>query len=229
MPPKQIHFEWLGPTDYASGLELQHQAWTRCREEGRTTILGLEHPPVVTLGKRANEKMDLKTSRADLNTLGIQVADVDRGGEAVLHSPGQLVIYPIFDLEKWDISVREFIEILEKSCVRFLEQLQVKAHVGADEPGIYTAKGKIAFVGLRVDRGITRHGIAINISNDLSLFEHIRCCGKADETFDRLAHYGVNATQVQLFRRWSECLKWSLNLTPRPNSDYSSIILQAQA
>jgi lipoyl(octanoyl) transferase len=228
MPQKNIQFEWLGKVDYASGLEYQRQAWLRCKDNQDSVVLGLEHPPVVTLGKRADEILDFKTPPARLKEIGYQIAKTDRGGEAVLHNPGQLVIYPMFNLIKWEMSVRDFVELLERTTVRFFQQLQVNAEAGREEPGIYTPKGKIGFVGIRVERGITRHGIALNISNDLAAFSHIRVCGKADENFDRLLNYGVNASLGQLFKRWSQCLEWTLHLTPRPTSEYSRKSLTEQ-
>jgi lipoyl(octanoyl) transferase len=223
---KSLSLEWLGPTDYSAGLEVQHSAWQRAHETGETTVLGLEHPPVITLGKRSNPALDLKTSLQALADQGIRVVSVDRGGEAVLHTTGQMVIYPIFNLIDWNLSVRDFVCVLEKTTIRFLEQLHIQARCGEKEPGIYTSRGKIGFIGIRVDRGVSRHGIAINISNELEQFRHIRCCGQENEKFDRLANYGVNATQVQLFRRWCECLKWSLGLTPPTQSAYSAQNIQ---
>ncbi|MEQ1876694.1 MAG: lipoyl(octanoyl) transferase LipB [Bdellovibrionia bacterium] len=222
MPQNKITFEWKGLTDYSNGLELQRLAWQRCNEQNEALVLGLEHLPVITLGKRADPALDLKATGEQIAKRGIQVIEVDRGGEAVLHSPGQLVIYPIMNLESWNLSVRDYVEALEKATLRFLDQLAIKARRGEDEPGIYTVRGKIAFIGIRVERGITRHGIAINVMNDLELFSTIRCCGKADEKFDRLARYGVNATQIQLFRRWAECFKWSLGLTSQRPPVYSA-------
>lgn len=228
MPKNKIHFEWKGLIDYSIGIELQKQTWDRCQATGEAVVLGLEHPSVITLGKRADPTQDLKSTAEQLKKFGIQVIDADRGGEAVLHSPGQLVIYPVMNLESWELSVREYVECLERATIRFLEQLSIKSRIGDSEPGIYTTKGKIAFVGIRVERGISRHGIAINVNNDLDLFSHIRCCGKADEKFDRLARYGVNASQVQLFRRWSECFKWSLGLTSQRTPVYSAAVPMAE-
>lgn len=221
MPKKHITFEWLGSQEYPAGLELQRSTWQKVHNQGAGIVLGLEHPAVITLGKRSDPSVDLKSPLKGLEERGIKVVPVDRGGEAVLHSPGQLVIYPVLNLRELELTVRDYVCALEKATVRFLGQLQVQAHSGREEPGIYTKRGKIAFVGIRVERGITRHGIAINVANDTDLFNHIRCCGKADETFDRLANYGVNATLAQLFNRWSASFRWSLGLTSQSASAYS--------
>lgn len=153
-------------------------------------LLGLEHSDVVTLGRRAVLKDDLRVSPEDLEKLNFQYFYANRGGQATLHNKGQLVIYPIINLNHYSISVREFVCILEKSIQAVLKNLGIETHLKDGIPGVFTDKGKIAFVGLHVSRGVTSHGISINISNNLEDFSLIRSCGVDKESFDKLNNYG---------------------------------------
>lgn len=212
---KKVKPVWLGLTPYDLALTQQQEAWTAARSGSEGFILGLEHPAVVTLGKRGNEQKDL---RYDPDKSAVSVVHVDRGGQGTLHSPGQLVIYPIIPLSAWHIHVREFVELLQSAIQVWLKEKGVDAHRAPDEPGIYTSVGKIGFVGLRVERGITRHGIAINVYNDLSLFNLIRSCGKEVENFDSLKRYGINQELKSLFQEWCRCFAKTLGLTIGPFS-----------
>lgn len=194
-----------GGITYGEGITRQEDAVAEVRaNEARTgVVLGLEHPPVITLGRRGRAEDDLTTSKVQLATLGIELITSPRGGQATLHSPGQLVIYPCMRLSKLGISVREYVQGLEGATQNFLRSLGVETHTGCcGEPGLYTAHGKIAFFGIRVSHGIASHGLSINVSNDLDLFRLIRSCGVADEKFDRLANHGIEARPKELFFGW---------------------------
>lgn len=205
---------WLGKVEYAEGVRLQETL--RSQVDAKTAVvLGLEHPAVITLGKRGNIADDLAgasntTARA---IEGVAFHWSARGGQATLHSPGQLVIYPMLPIREWQIGVRKYVEILEETSLRFLKSFGVEAFVAADEPGIYTSYGKIVFFGIQVSRGVTSHGIAINVCNDLSLFRHIRSCGKTFEKFDQLRRYGITAPLNELFDVWTQHFNEVLRLT----------------
>ncbi|MES2768310.1 MAG: lipoyl(octanoyl) transferase LipB [Bdellovibrionota bacterium] len=168
------------------------------------TILGVEHPSVITLGKRAEPSEEIKITLDSLEDLNIQYYKVDRGGHATLHSPGQLVIYPILNLSEYGLTVRDYLCALQKSTIAFFDQLGIKTFAKEDSPGIYTKKGKIAFFGIRVKKGIAFHGLAINVSNDTEDFSLIRSCGASLETFDRVADHGVKMPLADLYSRWTD-------------------------
>lgn len=202
MISREIRTDWFGLVPYKKGLGAQSLAHQEVMETQKAVILGMEHLSAITLGVRSQKDLDIKVSEEELRLRSVELVEVDRGGEATLHSPGQLVIYPIVPLTEWGIGVRDFVSSLEKATILFFDSFGIGCERGSREPGIYSSRGKIGFLGIKVDRRVTRHGIALNIHNDLSLFSLIRSCGREVETFDKLAHYDVNATQVDLFHKW---------------------------
>ncbi|GIL21259.1 MAG: hypothetical protein BroJett041_23730 [Candidatus Jettenia caeni] len=187
---------WQGLTPYDEGLKIQSQMFEKTREDGKSRIIGLEHPTVITLGKRGSQEADVQDPSHQA-----QVFQIDRGGQATLHSPGQLVIYPIVHLQKKNIGVRDFVHALEEATIQTLNEIGIQSQRG-EASGVFTNKGKIAFVGIRVDRGVTRHGISINISNDMNLFHLIRPCGVNQQPLDRLANYNDQMTTHDFFQKW---------------------------
>jgi lipoate-protein ligase B len=205
---------YLGETDYTAGLAWQRQESDRVRRGEVARVLGLEHATVITLGKRGSSARDLKTPPEELEKRGIEVCVIDRGGEATLHSPGQLVVYPLVPLARWDLSVREYVDGLREVTRQTLAALGVYSFCRSDrEPGLYTDKGKIAFFGVRVDRGVTSHGLSLNVRNDLSLFDHIVSCGVREENFDSLAGHDINASPLEIFELWCREFKRHFVLT----------------
>lgn len=202
----QITTRWLGTLSYEEGASVQAQAEKEIALDGSSKILllGLEHRSVITLGKRGDVKTDTRTSAETLKAKGIELAQSERGGQATLHSPGQLVIYPIVPLKRLGIGVREYVALLEDVSLGWLAKFNIEASRGKLEPGIYTAKGKTIFFGIRVRNGISSHGLAINACNDLSLFDLIRSCGVQNETFARLKDFGVDLFPSELFLSWAE-------------------------
>ena len=166
----------LGVTDYAEGLELQQEV-ARRRSEGLLpdTLLLLQHPHTYTLGRRAADSDVLVDSDALLE-LGASVFNVDRGGEATYHGPGQIVGYPIVDVRPLG-GARGYVRALETLLVDVLADFGVAAQRRDGQPGAWVGDEKIAFIGVRISRGITTHGFALNVSPDLSYFQHIVPCG----------------------------------------------------
>jgi len=205
---------YLGQTPYSIGLERQRVESQKVRESGVACVLGLEHTPVVTLGKRASVERDLKRRPEELQKMGISLEMVDRGGEATMHTPGQLVIYPLVPIREWGIGVRDFVEALELVTLRTLSELGVDAFKKPNcEPGLYTSNGKIVFFGIRVDRGVSGHGLSLNVCNDLSLFDHIVSCGIRCEKFDSMKFQGINASPLDVYKLWIENFRHHFILT----------------
>jgi len=166
-----------GLADYGEILQLQHRL---CRERQREkipdTMLIVEHPAVITLGARQSLNK-LRVSRRCLATRHIDVVEIRRGGGATAHSPGQLVCYPILHLQQLGLSIGEYIRTLEAIGAELLSKLGLHSTRRKGAPGLWVGERKIASVGVRVSRFVTYHGIAINIRNDLSIFDLIVPCG----------------------------------------------------
>ena len=172
-----LRASWLGRVSYADGLARQ-LALHRQRVSGDVpgTVLLLEHEHVVTLGRRGTPG-DLVTGRSELEAMGVTVAESDRGGQATYHGPGQLVCYPILSLRAFGLLPVSYVRLLERVTIGFLAEQGVDAHSVPGETGVWTSRGKIAAIGVRISQGVTTHGIAINIAPDLAYFSHIVPCG----------------------------------------------------
>ena len=148
----------------------------RRRGEIPNTVLIVEHPAVITLGARQSANK-LLTSREDLAQKQIDIVDIRRGGGTTAHNPGQLVFYPILHLQGLDLGISEYIRELEAIGAELLQQLGVRSRRRKGFPGLWVDNRKIASIGARVSKFVTCHGMAINIQNDLSIFDYIVPCG----------------------------------------------------
>jgi len=166
-----------GLADYRQTLQNQQLLREkRLQNEIPNTVLIVEHPAVITLGARQSTNK-LLVNREDLAQKHIDVLDVRRGGGTTAHNPGQLVFYPILNLQKAGLGINEYIRELEAIGTELLKQLDVHSTRRKGAPGLWIGERKIASVGVRVSRSITYHGMAINIQNDLSIFDFIVPCG----------------------------------------------------
>ncbi len=166
-----------GMADYREILELQHKlAEQRKKDEIGDTILIVEHQPVITLGARQSAN-NLITEQEKLKAQGIDVVETRRGGGVTAHNPGQIVFYPILNLQQLHLNINQYIRKLEQIGTELLEHFGVKSERQKGFPGLWVENKKIASIGVRVSRQITHHGMAINIQNDLSIFDHIVPCG----------------------------------------------------
>lgn len=132
-------------------------------------LIFVEHDHVYTLGKNANSNNILNDK--------CNVVKTNRGGDVTYHGPGQIVIYPIFNLKKKNIGVKTYVKKIEEVIKLTLADFKIDSHVPYKETGVWTNNKKIASIGIHVSRGITMHGLAINVSTDLSFFDHIVSCG----------------------------------------------------
>jgi lipoyl(octanoyl) transferase len=140
----------------------------------------LQHPPVFTLG--LNAKREHLLAPGD-----IPVIQIDRGGQVTYHGPGQLVVYPLIDLKRRGLGVRQLVTALENAVVCYAAGLGVSASASREAPGVYVDGAKLASVGLRVRRGSSYHGLALNVSVDLEPFRRINVCGYPGLGVTRLA------------------------------------------
>jgi len=166
-----------GAAEYRGVLELQGLLQERRRAgEIGDTVLIVEHPAVITLGARKTANR-LLVDAAELARRGIDVVEIRRGGGATAHNPGQLVFYPIVHLQELRLGVNEYVRTLEAIGIKLLAGLGVESGRRKGYPGLWVSERKIASVGVRVSRFVTCHGMAINIQNDLSIFNFMVPCG----------------------------------------------------
>jgi lipoyl(octanoyl) transferase len=159
-------------------LELQRDLCRR-RVSGEQTedlLLLVEHPAVVTLGRGTRES-SLPLSRELLEGRGLEVFEVERGGDVTLHAPGQLVGYPILDLNGFRSDLHWYLRQLEETLIRALETLGLRAERNPGKTGVWSSGRKIASIGIHVKQWVTLHGFALNVTTDLSLFDCIVPCG----------------------------------------------------
>jgi len=167
----------LGLVPYAEALARQ-QALARQRHENQApdTVLIVEHPPVITLGARATENKLLATPE-HLRQQGIDLVQVRRGGGTTAHNPGQIVVYPILKLKTLGLGVNEYIRSLEAVGMALLQSVGLHTGRRKGYPGLWIGPRKIASIGVQVKRWITLHGMAVNVNNDLAIFQAIVPCG----------------------------------------------------
>jgi lipoyl(octanoyl) transferase len=152
-------------------------------DEPRGTILLVEHPAVYTLGKSGNQENMLCTE-AYLKSLGADFYHIDRGGDITFHGPGQLVCYPIIDLDATGHGIRSYIEALEQTIIDLAAEFGIEAGRSAGASGVWVTRDgrleKLCAIGVRASHGVTMHGLAMNVSTDLRWFELINPCGFRD-------------------------------------------------
>jgi lipoyl(octanoyl) transferase len=176
----QLHVRNIGRIDYADAVRLQDElVERRIRREIPDTLLLLEHPPVITLGRRATLQ-DVYLSEVELRRRGIQLEHATRGGLVTYHGPGQLVGYPIVKLRDRGLTVPCYVRALELAIIDALEGIGVDARIDEGRVGVWTSRGKIAAIGVAQRHGVSLHGFAVNLQPDLSHFELINPCGISD-------------------------------------------------
>ncbi len=178
----------------------------------------VEHPPVFTLG--------LNASREHLLSPGdIPVVQIDRGGQVTYHGPGQLVIYPLVDLRRLRIGVHALVMALENSIIGYLAGFGIGACGSRAAPGVYVDGAKLASIGLRIRRGASYHGMALNVSLDLEPFGRINVCGHRGLAVTRLSDHGIDASLERVAQELTPHLLRQFGLGP----DYRAINTDLQA
>src|SRR5580704_5528806 len=204
------------------------QKFTDERQDAtRDEVWFVEHPPVFTLG--------LNASREHLLAPGdIPVVQIDRGGQVTYHGPGQLMIYPLLNLRRLKLGVRDLVMALENAVIAYAAELGIAAASSRKAPGVYVDGAKLASVGLRIRRGACYHGMALNVSLDPEPFERINVCGYKDLRVTRLADLGVDADLDAVARDLTPHLLRqfgyrSADEAPLPARGYSAINTDLQA
>ena len=164
--------------DYPEARELQ-QALVRARIEKKLpqdVILLLEHPPVFTLGRRGGSE-NLTVPEAFLNQSGIQIIQVERGGDITYHGPGQMVVYPILDLDRRQLGITELVFMLEETMIRVSGSVGVQAGRNPKNRGVWVGNKKLGSIGIAVRKGVSFHGMALNVNLSMTPFTWIHPCG----------------------------------------------------
>ena len=166
----------LGLIGYQQAYDLQTRTVQQVILNHQCTLLLCEHPPVLTLGRMSHEE-NILFSREAIKKKGIDIVDIDRGGDVTLHSPGQLVVYPIFDLNHFGRDLHSFLHKLEKVAIDLLRGFDIVANRFSGRTGVWVANRKIVSLGIGVRKWISYHGMGINVNTDLNLFSVIKPCG----------------------------------------------------
>jgi lipoyl(octanoyl) transferase len=178
---------WLGCVDYEPTWRAMQHRTEQATAGTADEIWFLEHPAVFTMGMNAKA--------AHLLAPGdIPVVDIDRGGQVTYHGPGQLVVYPLLDIARLGLGVRALVAGLERAIVATVAQWGIEAHGRRDAPGVYVEERKLASVGLRIRRGRSYHGLALNVAMDLEPFARINPCGYAGLQMTQLSELGGPAS-----------------------------------
>ncbi len=194
MTPPPVRLRAWGRADYEA-VWAAMRAYTDARTaDTADAIWQVEHPPVFTLGQAGREDHVLEAG-------DIPLVHTDRGGQVTYHGPGQAVLYPLLDLRRHGLGARSLVSLLEAIVVDWLASLGIAAAARADAPGVYVGEAKIAALGLRIRRGRSYHGLAVNVGMDLSPFNRINPCGYAGMPVIDLAGLGV---EVSLDTAWAE-------------------------
>lgn len=172
----------LGVIKYQGAFQLQKRLQlARVNGNGKDRILILQHYPVITLGKSGNTE-NVTVTDEFLAQKGVTLVDSDRGGDVTFHNPGQLVVYPIFDLRVMYGStyyrcIYQYVRDLEEVVLRLLSDFGIVGHRARGYPGVWVSDNKICAIGLNVSHWVTMHGFALNVNNDLQFGSYIHSCG----------------------------------------------------
>jgi lipoyl(octanoyl) transferase len=176
MRERVLRVRRLGLVPYGEAYRVQKETERDVRDgRGPDTLLLVEHPHVVTLGRRADSSALLAT-RALLEARGVHVVETDRGGRATYHGPGQVVGYPVISLRAGRADVHRYVRDLERTIIAALSDFGIEGFTVEGLTGVHTSRGKVAAIGIHVARWVTTHGFALNVNTDLSYFQLILPC-----------------------------------------------------
>jgi lipoate-protein ligase B len=192
----------LGVVDYQKAWDLQHQLWSkRVEDELPDVLLILEHPHVITLGRRGNRSHLIASSEV-LEAMKIPIFHVERGGDVTYHGPGQMVVYPILNLKEYGYRVVRYVGQLEEVVLRVLKDFGIEGRRDPSNRGVWVDKEKIASVGVAIKRGVSLHGIALNYETGLKYFDLINACGLEGKKVTSMAEIlGTGISRSRLLER----------------------------
>jgi lipoate-protein ligase B len=218
---------WHGRISYSEALAIQMQL-CEVKKQGfdKDVLLLLEHPPTITLG-RSGKKDHLLVTEDYLKSRGIELWNIDRGGDITFHGPGQLVGYPILSLQPQERDVHDYMHRLEESLIRLLASYGISGNREDKLTGVWTQAGKIAAMGVHISRWTTRHGFALNVTTDLSFYDLIVPCGITGRTVASMKkvlsmHFDLEEVVKRYIPIFGDL--WNRTMIPSNDSDLREII-----
>lgn len=201
----QLLIRDLATEDYTAVWQAMQQLTDQRDANTLDQLWLLEHQPVFTQGQAGKEEHLLFPG-------DIPVVKVDRGGQVTYHGPGQLVVYVLLDLKRRNLGVRQLVTMLEQVLIQLLAGYDIEAYAKPDAPGVYVGEAKIASLGLRVRKGCTFHGLALNVNMDLAPFSRINPCGYAGMQMIQCKDLGGPQTVAEAKQRIVQCFQQQLNV-----------------
>ena len=201
--PSSLAVKYLGLVDYVPTWRAMQDFTAQRTAHTPDELWLLQHPPVYTLGLAGKPEHILRAG-------AIPIIPVDRGGQVTYHGPGQVVAYVLLDLKRRGYGVRELVQRLEQSVIDLLDGYGIQAERRAKAPGVYIAERKIAALGLRIKRGMSYHGLALNVDMDLAPFQAINPCGYEGLEVTQLRALGVDESPDTVARRLVAALEMKL-------------------
>jgi lipoyl(octanoyl) transferase len=213
MESKILTYCDLGFIDYKEAWDLQQEIHAqRVSNEVEDFLFLLEHPNTYTLGKTAH-KENLKGSEEYLKKNNISVYNIDRGGDITFHGPGQIVGYPIIDLNNWFKDTHKYLRALEEVIINTCSDYDLNSEQNSKHTGVWIGDRKIAAIGIKVSRWVTMHGFAFNVNTDLNLFDGIIPCGIQDKSVTSLnkelkTEIDINEVKEKLLKNFNDIFNY---------------------
>lgn len=182
MPSNNLIIRQLGLKSYIETVDAMHELTLNRTKATCDELWFVEHPAVFTQGQAGKSEHILVQS-------DIPIIQSDRGGQVTYHAPGQQILYAMIDLKRQHCGVRQFVSILENTVIKTLQDYDIDAYASPSAPGVYIHQQKICSLGLRIKKGCTFHGLALNIDMDLTPFSYINPCGYAGLAMTQLTHF----------------------------------------
>lgn len=187
---KPIEVKNLGLQSYMDVWQAMQNFTEHRTENDSDELWVVEHPPVFTQGLAGK-------SEHILNTSNIPIVQVDRGGQVTYHGPGQLILYPLLNIKRAKLGLRPLVTALETSVIKLLKQYDIDAYAQAKAPGVYVSEQKVASLGLRIRKGCSFHGLALNVAMNLQPFKQINPCGYANMEMTQCSDLNGPATVAE--------------------------------
>ncbi len=206
--------KFLGRVDYQATWDAMKQFTAQRTSDTRDEIWMVQHTPVFTQGQ-AGKPEHL------LNAHGIPVVKIDRGGQITYHGPGQIVMYVLLDLRRWQLNVRQLVRTMEQSVIDLLAGYGVAAEGREDAPGVYVGNAKIAALGLKIRNGCCYHGLSFNVDMDLAPFGYINPCGSAGLRVTQARDVDIDTPMEALEQRLAQNLITLLQQRKRTDEQFA--------
>ncbi len=201
----------LGVMEYCAAWEIQLQ-WHQKVVDGKCpsgVLLLVEHPPVITIGRHPGSEKHLLADAGMLAALGVAVQSTDRGGDITFHGPGQLVVYPIIPLNRYNLRIHEYLRLLESAVIRTLAGFQLDGQRDSGATGVWLksaragpdALAKVCAIGIKLRRWVSLHGLALNVRTNLSLFDLINPCGLGRAVTSLAAELGPQCPDMSVVKK----------------------------